>query len=398
MGIGGGIIGGIIGSCIAPGWGTAVGAAIGAWAGEAFGGPKAGGESTFKIKVESKYITIDNDKIEVFEIKFKGVVVAPKDNTPVDFLLLARDCSGGKEFEDGDVIAVSDNLLSSLGNGVLSPKEDFTLPYQCSEHSDWITVFTIPIASLIFPYKGMRDIKFGILVNEKNDNVLAFAEEKITFNVSTIGYMEYDEYWKKVEQLSLEIVGLIVFTNSKCFALETSIVVKDWIKSRIDLRDDANKEQSKKELNATLSRIKKPCEILNDSVIIQKIKKLGEFVRVSDKYSLMDFFIQIVATFENAGEHDLKLLDLIAQELGLDDKEYQDAKHKYLRMHEITETDPFVILGIPSNIPAADKKKKLRELFVKWNALAIHKDLQVRKKSEKMLTCISECQRILNNK
>lgn len=42
----------------------------------------------------------------------------------------------------------------------------------------------------------------------------------------------------------------------------------------------------------------------------------------------MDFFIQIVATFENAGEHDLKLLDLIAQELGLDDKEYQDAKHK----------------------------------------------------------------------
>lgn len=164
------------------------------------------------------------------------------------------------------------------------------------------------------------------------------------------------------------------------------------------MRDDENKEQSKKELNATLARIKKPCEILNDSVIIQKIKKLGEFVKVSDKYSLMDFFIQIVATFENAGEHDLKLLDLIAQELGLDDKEYQDAKHKYLRMHEITETDPFVILGIPSNIPTADKKKKLRELFVKWNALAIHKDLQVRKKSEKMLTCISECQRILNNK
>lgn len=77
----------------------------------------------------------------------------------------------------------------------------------------------------------------------------------------------------------------------------------------------------------------------------------------------MDFFIQIVATFENAGEHDLKLLDLIAQELGLDDKEYQDAKHKYLRMHEITETDPFVILGIPSNIPTADKKKETTRAF-----------------------------------
>ncbi|UKI32716.1 MAG: hypothetical protein L6W00_03915 [Lentisphaeria bacterium] len=55
---------------------------------------------------------------------------------------------------------------------------------------------------------------------------------------------------------------------------------------------------------------------------------------------------------------------MIAQELGLDDKEYQDAKHKYLRMHEITETDPFVILGIPSNIPTADKKKNYESFLL----------------------------------
>ena len=48
-------------------------------------------------------------------------------------------------------------------------------------------------------------------------------------------------------------------------------------------------------------------------------------------FSVKVYCIQIVATFENTGEHDIKLLDLIAQELGLDDKEYQDAKHKYLR-------------------------------------------------------------------
>ena len=58
--------------------------------------------------------------------------------------------------------------------------------------------------------------------------------------------------------------------------------------------------------------------------------------------------------------------------------------HQYRHMHGGDKSDPFVVLGIPCTLSVQEKKRKLRELFAKWNSLQTHKDPEMRRKAEKI--------------
>ena len=70
-------------------------------------------------------------------------------------------------------------------------------------------------------------------------------------------------------------------------------------------------------------------------------------------------------------------------------------EHQYRKTHKVDESDPFVVLGIPYALSVQEKKRKLRELFAKWNSLQTHKDPEMRRKAEKMINTIAECQKHL---
>ncbi len=390
-----GAIGAAIGGAIGNVGGAIAGGCIGASIGGGIGGDDEQPPEFLVNPTRTKFTPEGStEAIDVFEVQVKGAIVAQKANTTVDFMLLVRDCTGGKEFKDGDVVATSEEGLSSMGNGVLSPIYTDTLPYEATEYKEWVTLFVVPVDCCIFPYRGSRDLEFAVLVQDKKENALAFGTKKISVQLNEIGYVDYGNLQEKSEKIALKIIHVIVFNNASYFTLDTSRIITDWIKLRSELRDDAaEKKKVQQSLTSAFSKMKNSTSAAPVSSIVSLVRELSENVRTADKYIYMEFFLSVVATFENISADDFKLLDLIAQEMKLDDQEYQEAKHKYLPMHEVDETDPFVILGISNSLSIQEKKRKLRELFAKWNSLAIHKDPEMRKKAEKMLNTIAECQK-----
>ena len=324
----------------------------------------------------------------------KRAVSAPADKTRAKFTLYAKDCTGGKDLKNADPLVTSLDDFSSTKDGLLSPSKDFKLPYEAKE--DWVTMFTIPIAVINFPYRGNREIEFALVVENRKEEVLAFATCKINTTVAEIGYMELDEMYLKAEKKAIYIASLLAKYNSGIMTLDSAQVIKNWISDRVAICDEEDKDKIKQELTQELTKSKNSrIEVSSLSVFSNEAKLLDSYLPTAGKYSIMEFLLQFAASFEEISSTDIEALDTIADELKLEEDEYRDAKHKYIRLDDIDSTNPFVVLGIPTTMSLSEKKAKLRELFNKWNSLASHKDKDMRAKAEKMLNCIAECQKHL---
>lgn len=388
------IAGGVIGAALGGPIGAAIGAGIGAFIGN---DDKPKDVPPLELRATAKKITLDNgEQLDVFEVSFKGTVLAPADKTPAKFTLYAKDCTGGKDLENADSLGTSLDDFSSTKNGLLSPSEDFELPYEATTWEDWVAMFTIPIAAINFPYRGNREIEFALVVENRKEEALAFATCKINTTVAEIGYMELDEMYLKAEKKAIYIASLLAKYNSGIMTLDSTQVIKSWIADRVAIRDEEDKDKIKQELTQELTKSKNSrVEVSSLSVFSNEAKLLDSYLPTAGKYSIMEFLLQFAASFEEISSADIKALDTIAEELKLEDDEYRDAKHKYISLDDIDSTNPFVVLGIPTTMSLSEKKAKLRELFNKWNSLAIHKDKDIRAKAEKMLNCIAECQKTL---
>lgn len=386
-------------------WGTVIGAVIGAIFG-GFGGFLIGMVIGAGCGIWGSYC-IDEEKLclrasrikqkefDAIQVDVKGVIAIPK-TTTVEFILLARDCSGNRDFEEGDPVLTSDDRRCSLGNRILSPKQAISVPNKVLKYSEWTTKFTIPIDCLLFPYKGAADIELVLVVRDKKEKIYAAASTKINVFTDKFGYMEHENFLCEADKMALQIVCTIVFVNSGFFTLDTTRVIKDWIKERQDLQGDSvESKEYRRKLSTLFQNIKNSTSAPSVSKITFQARELSEMsaCALADKYAFMEFFLKVVASFESITDDDIKLLDLIASEMSLDNEEYQKEKQKYLPIHEIDDADPFQILGITPSMSNTEKKKKLRELFAKWNALATHKDPEIRKKAEKMLSIITDCQK-----
>ena len=209
--------------------------------------------------------------------------------------------------------------------------------------------------------------------------------------------MEVDEMYLKAEKKAIQIAVMLAKYNSGILTLDTVQIIKQWISERVDVRDDRddkNKVNSELTQSLNLSRNSRT-EINSQSVFSNAAKELDSYLPTAGKYNMMEFFLQVAASFEDLSTTDIKVLDSIAEDLHLEHDEYQSAKHKYIPVDDMDNVNPFIVLGISNDMTLAEKKAKLRELFKKWNSLAIHKDKAIREKAEKMLNCIAECQKSL---
>ena len=387
------IAGGIIGAATGGPIGAVIGAVTGAFIGN---NDKLKNKPSLELRASPKKITLNNgEPIDVFEVSFKGTISAPADKTQAKFTLYARDCTGEKDLEKADPLLTFLNDFSSTQNWVLSPSKNFELPYQATYWNDWVAMFTIPIAAIDFPYRGNREIIFALVV-ANGEKTLALATCKINTTVAKIGYMEFDEMCLKAEKKAIYIASLLAKYNSGIMTLDSTQIIKSWISDRVAVRHEEDKDKIRQELSQELTKSKNShIEVGSLAVFAYEGQLLDSYLPTEGKYSIMEFLLQFVASFEEISSADIKALDTIAEELKLEDDEYRAAKHKYVSVNDIDNANPFVMLGIPITMPTSEKKAKLRELFNKWNSLTIHKDKNIRTKAEKMLNCIVECQKSL---
>lgn len=357
-------------------------------------------DDLLKMRVIPSTVTLeDGNEVKVLKVEIKGLIVAPRNNTHAKITLNAFDCTGKSDDKYDDFILTNSKSYSSEEVSSLfeTVDDDFLVDYEYTSLVDWYTAFIIPRDVLIYPYGGLRDIKYVLFIKELNSgNSFAFAQYVRKEFVDMIGYKEEAKEYVKAVRRALIIASLFV-KSSNVSVVEVRPIMIELIKgaeSRMDDEKDMN--NVKFSLRQVMNKhLKFEYDNISVSAFIREAQKMNYSLNKADKYVIIEFFLKIVGCIEKVPPMHIEALNAIAEVLAIDEQEFQKAKHKYLDMGEISGVDAWEKLGIPSNLTSGEKKTKLLELYRKWNALTSHRDIKIREKANIMVDIIAECQQTL---
>ena len=289
--------------------------------------------NALELKVIEKQITLSDDSlVDIYEISFKGTIFTPNTLTDrtVNFKLMASDyVDNAKSEEDRCFLRTNLDDYSSDGSGILSLVQKFTLKRTATTWKDWTTLFAIPISYIDFPYHGQRNIEFVLFVDDLADTGIDSASIQHNTFVSVIGYM--DIVHLMAEKKAVEIAVMLAIYNSETLSFDTEQVIKQWISNKVELKENhLLKEKTEKKLLKVFNSHKES-ELCSFANFRKKLKKLDYYLSTEEmKYDIMAFWLQVAASFEILSKEDKDILDFIADELHLNQDEYQTIKHEYL--------------------------------------------------------------------
>ena len=325
------------------------------------------------------------DSLDVLHLEVKGPVNVAINNFPLPFIVEAYDISSGKE----KPILCSYARYQCSDTHVLQIKDTHRIPYKNSLISEWSPIAIIPIDSLIFPYKGIREIQFTLNWFSKP---IIKRQYNIKIRSLEVGYLEAEDNRRKYDKLAVQLAFAVSGSDGELHKDEASII-KSWIKKRIELTDD---ESFKNEMN----------KIIKDEVdtfesdpaayspdVAEIAANLNEVSSTAEKYDLMELLMKIVSSDGIANASELKIINNLTGYLGLDESKFRSMRDIHIpasKMNHLDEENIDEILGIKESMSESEIKKHLREEYANWNSLASHSDKEKRDQAKHMLKLIGK--------
>lgn len=277
---------------------------------------------------------------------------------------------------------------SVWGGGSLSPDEGFL---------NWVEIGIAPAEALSFPKAGQRRLKIYGYVTEKTSPALRKSLLSSTcslfFQNSGVGYKEWEG--KRLEALKLSLrLGVATAFADNDFADSEGKVIKAWIKKRIDRLDDDEQEKAKQELNAALLQAFEDAR-RGTLQIESAAETLAKSPVKQASYDALELCTIVMAADGVIQPAEVRIVDRIGRLLGIDNDGIRSLRDKHAQQassssEEGTELSDEMLLGLDSNLTPDQKKKKLRELFARYNAMMqIEKDAAKRARSQAMLDAIA---------
>lgn len=277
---------------------------------------------------------------------------------------------------------------SVRGGGSLSPDEGFL---------NWVEIGIAPAEALSFPKAGQRRLKIYGYVTEKTSPALRKSLLGSTcslfFQNSGVGYKEWEG--KRLEALKLSLrLGVATAFADNDFADSEGKVIKAWIKKRIDRLDDDEQEKAKQELNAALLQAFEDAR-RGTLQIESAAETLAKSPVKQASYDALELCTIVMAADGVIQPAEVRIVDRIGRLLGIDNDGIRSLRDKHAQQassssEEGTELSDEMLLGLDPNLTPDQKKKKLRELFARYNAMMqIEKDAAKRARSQAMLDAIA---------
>ena len=359
------------------------------------------GNDEFRIRVVVKNVETDDKKrVDVLDLQIRGTISAPRDNFPAVMKTLFFDMTAGSD-SSKFIVCKDEDFCDKENKHVLGPQNDFTVPYKESILEEWTSVFSLPMACLVFPKRGRRKVRaFTIIARNADDffdngNTIVSAEFDFEVATKRIGYEEVDESRRQFEDSVLTIAKMEIKRFEKQGDEAISDVVHQWIKERCSeiyadgetrkmetrMRDYMNKIATSQDINQLCACIKENANELHEL------------------YFAVELFLDIA---ENCGSDftidDLGWIDRIAVKLELDKEVYNGYKHKKLgawiegqaKAKDNPQDGAEKILGIDPSWPKERKLDYLNELYSHWNPIMSHSDQEKRKHAEHMIVLIAQ--------
>jgi tellurite resistance protein len=274
------------------------------------------------------------------------------------------------------------------GGGTLAPDQGFR---------DWVEVGIAPAESLSFPASGTRSLRINCYITEKTAPAarrsLVSNSCSLYFNNTGIGYKEWQG--KRVEALELSLrLGVATAFADDDFEDSEGRAIKNWLKKRIDRLPDDEQAPAKTELNEALVQAYADARAGRLS-IDSAAASLKQSPIKQASYDALELCTLVMAADGVIHPEELRIINRVGQLLGIDNDAIRSLRDKHAPAAQpMAAGDGAVsdemLLGIEAGLTPEQLRKKLRELFGRYNAmLQIEKDRDKRARYQAMLDAIA---------
>jgi len=266
-------------------------------------------------------------------------------------------------------------------------------------YNDWTVMFRFPKSLVIPPSRGQRILKFvicasklkskfdqGIIKNKKD----LYFETTTTFNLDydQPGYLESEIYESALNEKIVQLGMAVAYSEKK---INTSGVeaIKSWINTEILWKNYLTDETEEKVKYSFL--LKNTHELLkkNKLSLSEIVKEINFKSNISRRYDAMNLLLNIAGSDDRLSKEEDKLLNNTARALELDLERFQQMKTSTIAnidtIDESDEDNEDTIFNFSKDMTDADKCKKLREEYTRWNRQTNNSNEKIRNQARKMV-------------
>jgi len=349
--------------------------------------------SVFQARVEPKTESLDeHGSINLFQIAVQGPILAPSDDYPAFYEVQILDVTEGAE-EPKPVVCTIEQFQAADTVIFEYESDDFPIPYTHSVLSQWVTVVSVPVNSLVFARKGRRALQFVVTVlSAESEQALAVARTTVTHDNERHGYEEITENRKRADELAVKLAISISAADGRLDKVEGTVVT-EWARKRVNTARESDRAEVKARLNRaakeTVSAVRS-----GGVVAIERIcEELNDITDLGDRYDILELCMRVAGADQAAAEEELAELDSLAEFLELDCDRFRAMMNKMLPIGIHTDKnarrDARRVLGITDDMTLEEIKAHLLKEFQTWNSRVVHSDPKVRERAARMLELIA---------
>ena len=266
-------------------------------------------------------------------------------------------------------------------------------------YNDWTTMFRFPKSIIIPPNRGQRILKFFVCASKlksKFDQGKIKNKKDLYFETTTIlnldyeqpGYLESEIYESALNEKIVQLGMAVAYSEKK---INTSGVeaIKSWINTEILWKNYLTDETEEKVKYSFL--LKNTHELLkkNKLSLSEIVKEINFKSNISRRYDAMNLLLNIAGSDDRLSKEEDKLLNNTARALELNLERFQQMKTSTIaNIDTIDETDEDnedTIFNFSKDMTDADKCKKLREEYTRWNRQTNNSNEKIRNQARKMV-------------
>jgi tellurite resistance protein len=369
--------------------------------GESYGIQNSGMDK-LEIRVEETSKLVDEITFDVFEVKAKGLIPVPRNNTSVEIVTHLFDTSGGKSLP---VLSSVEWCQEQTSTAFESRQTGLQVPVD-SGWGDWTPIATILKDSLNLPYKGRRIIEFqtSIISADTPPNFhlgfdtgdggtyYAVASNKMSYSFEQLGYMDLIENQSEIEELTIQLAMGVAATDGSLDP-EEGEEVKKWVMKKLANVSESKLEDEKKRLNEASRNAHQNALAgkINTEAITGRFNEIGS---QQTKYEALELCLDVLRADGTVDPSELEYLDALTKSLGLDPEKYRGLRDRSISdlgdLNVEHEGDLEKAIGVSPEMDTDEIRSHLTKEYARWNGRISSDDEQTKVHAEKMLMYIAE--------
>jgi uncharacterized tellurite resistance protein B-like protein len=358
-----------------------------------YGGGGGGRANMGRFEIRAKQVMRGKNKdLRVISVEGRGLLPVYR-SMEIQFITWAEDVT---DDSNGEPVFCS---LSSFQHhehptfqnvqdaGSLGPNQGF---------GDWVELGVAPLDALSLPRSGSRNLRFYCYMTEKASPSLrqSLLGESCFIRITndSTGYKEWKE--KRVDALTLSLrLGIAMAHADGDFAHSEAAAIKTWLKERVERLDDGEQADAKSKLNKAMTQAVAEASSRSLDVRSAALSLKASPVK-NASYDALELCTIIMAADGVINPAEMRLLRDIGEQLGISAQDLQGLTDKHAPQATTNSGDGSLsdelLVGLDPKLPPAELKRKLREIFARYNGMMMNEtDPNKRKRYQECIEAVA---------